>query len=218
MNNLTFFSFVDLTQVRKQEILERRIERLLHGEEESPPFHYSLIRPGIRKFCFTGFDPDVLDALFVRVSTHIAIGKYAKNDKANCLLAIGLLKTMLISIPPGISFAKGETMDLPLGGIVLHIATDAILTWVDASGTKHIGAVKAKIRKGNFPRESVEMAASLIAEALKAKYPDAIIDSRMCFCLDVFRQRLVPAVNMSRNLDDAFRVAELISSRKNLAA
>ena len=218
MFKTNIYSFVDLTRIHKHEALERRIDRLLRGDGRPFPPHYSLIRNGISKFCFTGFDPDVLDDMYEHVITSVTTSEFTKKDKPNCLLAIELMRTLPVPAFTGVSFEKGEKIDLPIGGIVLHVVTDATLLRVDSNGIKHYGAIKAKIKKGNYPREYAEMAACLIAKALRIKYPDAIIDPMLCLCLDVFRQRLVPASNLSRNLEEALRVAEMISSKGDLAA
>ena len=218
MSPLSFFAFVDLTQVRKRESLIRRIEKLLHGDRESIPIHYYLIRPGIKRFCFTGFDPDVLVDLYTRVSEYVPTTKFEQDEKTNCLLAIRLAQFMPRPALPDVHFDKGETIDLDLLGVHLHVVTDATLSWTDGDGVKHIGAIKTKIRKSNYTRECAQMSACLLAKALSAKYSDAIIDPTLCFCYDVFRQRLVPASNMSRNLEVAQEIAEMIASHGDLAA
>ena len=155
---------------------------------------------------------DILLAAFVTTS------EFTKKDKPNCLLAIELMRSMLIPDFKGVSFEKGEKIDLAMGGIVIRVVTDATLSWVDANGIRYIGAIKAKVKKGLFPREASEMTACLVAQALKAKHPDVIVDPLHCFCFDVFRQRLVPASNLSRNLEVAKEIAEIIASMGDLAA
>lgn len=91
-------------------------------------------------------------------------------------------------------------------------------TWVDANGNRYMGAIKAKVKKGLFPREASEMTACLVAQALKAKHPDTIVDPLLCYCFDVFRQKLIPASNMLRNLEVAKEIAEIIASMGDLAA
>ena len=81
-----------------------------------------------------------------------------------------------------------------------------------------MGAIKVKVKKGQFPREASEMTACLVAQALKAKHPDVIVDPLHCFCFDVFRQRLILASNMSRNLEVAKEIAEIIASMGDRAA
>ena len=214
----SLFSFVDFTQVRRRETLERRIERLLHWERDSIPIHYPLIRHGIKRYCFTGFNPDVLNVLLTHVTEYVPTSKFEQDEKANCLLAVGLAQSMTRPVFPNVSFEKGETIDLHLGGIIIHAVTDATLSWTDVDGVKHVGAIKAKIKKGNYPREYAEMAASLLAKALMSRHPDDIVEPQLCLCYDVFRQRLVPAHNLSRNLERARRIAEMIASRGDLAA
>ena len=218
MSGLSFFSFVDLTQIRSRESLSRRIDKLIHGDSDSIPIHYYLIRSGIKRFCFTGFDPDVLVNLFMRVSEYVPTTKFEQDEKTNCLLAIRLAQTMPGPVLPDVRFDKGETIDLDLLGVHLHVVTDATLSWIDVDGVKHIGAIKVKIRKSNYTRECAQMSACLLAKALMAKHPDAFIDPTLCFCYDVFRQRLVPASNMSRNLEVAREIAEMIASHGDLAA
>lgn len=214
----SLFSFVDLTQVRRRETLERRIERLLHGERDSIPIHYPLIRYGIKRYCFTGFNPDVLNVLLAHVTEYVPTSKFEQDEKANCLLAVGLAQSMTRPVFPNVTFEKGETINLHIGGIIIHVVTDASLLWTDADGVKHVGAIKAKIKKGNYPRDFAEMAASLLAKALMSRHPDAVVEPQLCLCYDVFRQRLVPAHNLSRNLEWARRIAEMIASRGDLAA
>lgn len=209
---------MDLTRIRKREALERRVDRLFCGDGSPFPPHYSLIRNGTSKFCFTGFNPVILDDMHKHVLTSVTTSEFTKKDKPNCLLAIELMRTMPIPAFKGVSFEKGEKIDLPIGGIILHVVTDATLSWIDSNGIRHYGAIKAKIKKSNYPRESAEMAACLIAKALKEKHPDAVVEPMLCLCFDVFRQRLVPASNMTRNLEDALRIAEIISSKGDLAA
>ena len=218
MYKLNIYSFVDLMRIRKREALERSIDRLLRGDGSPFPPHYSLIRSGTSKFCFTGFNSDVLDDMREHVLTSVTTSEFTKMDKPNCILAIELMRTMPAPAFSGVSFEKGEKIDLPIGGIVLHVVTDATLSWVDSNGIRHYGAIKAKIKKGNYPRESAEMASCLIAKALKEKHPDAIIDPMSCLCFDVFRQRLVPASNLSRNFEEALQIAAIISSKDDLAA
>jgi hypothetical protein len=218
MFKISLFDFVTLTQVRREETLERRIERLLGGDAESPPIRYSLIRKRIAEYCFTGFNPEVLDALQKRVEDYVPTTKFQRDEKANCQMAIRLAQTMLRPVFPGISFERGETIDLHLGGVVIHVVTDAVLSWTDSDGVKHVGAIKSKIRKSDYPREYAEMAACLLVKAMRAKHPDAVVNPQRCFCFDVFRQRLVPANNLERNLDDALRVAEMFSPRGDIAA
>lgn len=218
MFTIPFYGFVDLTRIHKREALERRIDRLLRGDGSPFPPHYSLIRNGISKFCFTGFNPDVLDDMYEHIVTSVTTSEFTKKDKPNCLLAIELMRTLPVPAFTGVSFEKGEKIDLPIGGIVLHVVTDATLSRIDSNGIKHYGAIKAKIKKGNYPREYAEMAACLIAKALRIKHPDAIIDPLLCFCFDVFRQRFVPARNLVRNLEVALQIAEIISSKGDLAA
>ena len=218
MSPLSFFAFVDLTQVRRRESLIRRIEKLLRGDQESIPIHYYLIRSGIKRFCFTGFDPDVLVDLYTRVSEYVPTTKFEQDEKTNCLLAIRLAQSMPRPALPDVRFDKGETIDLDLLGVHLHVVTDATLSWTDVDGVKHIGAIKTKIRKSNYTRECAQMSACLLAKALLARYPDAFIDPTLCFCYDVFRQRLVPASNMSQNLEVAQEIAEMIASHGDLAA
>ena len=218
MFKASVFAFVDLTQVRRKETLERRIERLLHGERDSIPIHYPLIRPGIKRFCFTGFDPDVLDALHMRVTEYVPTSKFEQDEKANCLLAVGLARSMPRPAFPDVTFEKGETIDLHLAGIIIHVVTDATLLWTDVDGVKHLGAIKVKLRKGNYPREAAEVAACLLAKAMMDRHPDAVVDPQLCLCYDVFRQRLVPARELSQNLIGARRIAEMIASREDLAA
>lgn len=218
MFQISFFTFVDLTQIRRLETLERRIERLSHAERDSIPIHYPLIRSGIKRYCFTGFDPDVLDALRKRVADYVPVTKFEQNEKENCLMAISLAQSMLIPSFPNVSFEKGETIDLQLGGIILHVVTEARLSWTDAKGVLHIGAIKSKIKKSNYSRESAEMAACLLAKAMMVKHPEAIVDPHLCLCYDVFRQRIASASNLSKNLEEAIRIAEKIASREDLAA
>lgn len=218
MIQFPIFTFVDLTQVRRRETLDRRIGRFLREDENPFPPHYALIRKGISKFCSTGFDPDILDDMHEHVITSVTASEFTKKDKPNCLLAIELMRSMLIPDFKEVSFEKGEKIDLPLGGIVIHVVTDATLSWVDSHGIRYIGAIKAKVKKGLFPREASEMTACLVAKALKAKHPDSVVDPLLCYCFDVFRQRLVPASNMPRNLQVAKEIAEIIASMGDLAA
>lgn len=218
MLNVSLFSFVDLIRFRSRESLERGIGRLMKADEGSIPIRYYLIRSGIKQFCFTGFAPDVLPALLTRVMEYVPKTKFQQDEKANCMMAVGLAQSMPMPTFPGVSFEEGEAIDLNLGGITLHVVTDATLTWIDANDVKHVGAIKSKIKKRIFPRESAEMAASLLAKAMMEKHPDAIVDPHLCLCYDVFRQRLVPANNLSRNLEDALKIAEMIASRGGLAA
>lgn len=218
MIQFPIFTFVDLTQVRRRETLDRRIGRFLREDENPFPPHYALIRKRISQFCSTGFNPDILDDMHEHVITSVTTSEFTKKDKPNCLLAIELMRSMLIPDFKGVSFEKGEKIDLPIGGIVIRVVTDATLTWVDANGIRYIGAIKAKVKKGLFPREASEMTASLVVQALKAKHPDVIVDPLHCFCFDVFRQRLTPASNMSRNLEIAKEIAEIIASMGDLAA
>ena len=218
MIQFPIFTFVDLTQVRRRETLDRRIGRFLREDENPFPPHYALIRKGIRKFCSTGFDPAILDDMHEHVITSVTASEFTKKDKPNCLQAIELMRSMLIPDFKGVSFGKGEKIDLHLGGIVIRVVTDATLSWVDANGIRYIGAIKAKVKKSPFPREASEMTSCLVAQALKAKYPDAIVDPLHCFCFDVFRQRLIPTSNMSRNLEVAKEIAERIASMGDLAA
>ena len=218
MVKFSLFSFVDLTQVRRRETLDRKIERFLREDENPFPPHYALIRKGISRFCSTGFNPDVLDDMHEHVLTSVTTSEFTLKDKPNCFLAIELMRSMPIPDFKGITFEKGEKIDLSFGGVVLTVVTDATLSWVDSNGHRHIGAIKAKVKKGAFPRESAEMAACLVAQALKARYPDAIVDPIHCYCFDVFRQRLIPASNMSRNLELALEIAEMIASKGDLAA
>lgn len=218
MPQIPFFTFVDLTQVRRRETLDRRIGRFLLEDENPFPPHYALIRKGISQFCSTGFDPVILDDMHEHVITSVTTSEFTKKDKPNCLLAIELMRSMPIPDFKGISFEKGEKIDLPFGGIVIRVATDATLSWVDANGNRYMGAIKAKVKKGLFPREASEMTACLVAQALKAKHPDTIVDPLLCYCFDVFRQKLIPASNMLRNLEVAKEIAEIIASMGDLAA
>ena len=218
MVQIPFYSFVGLTQTKTKETLDRKIDMILRRGEIPFPPHYALIRSGISRFCSTGFNPDVLDDMHEHVITSVTTSEFTMKDKPNCLLAIELMRSMPIPILKGGSFEKGERIDLPICGICLRVVTDATLSWVDANGNRHIGAIKAKVKKGVFSRESSEMTACLVAEALKVKYPDAIVDPLHCYCFDVFRQRLIPASNMSRNLEVANEIAEMIASRGDLAA
>ena len=218
MLKIPLFGFVTLTRVRKKETLDRVIERLLSWDGNHFPPHYALIRKGISRFCSTGFNPDVLDDMREHVLTSVTTSEFTMKDKPNCFLAIELMRSMPIPVFKGITFEKGEKIDLSFGGVVLSVVTDATLSWVDSNGHRNVGAIKAKVKKGAFPRESAEMAACLIAQALKAKYPDAIVDPIHCYCFDVFRQRLIPAGNMSRNLELALKIAEMIASKGDLAA
>ena len=217
MLKLSIFTFVDLTQVRSQESLNRKIDRLFNGDGNPFPPHYSLIRKGISQFCFPGFSPDILDNMHEHVMTSTTSSEFTIMDKSNCLLAIELMRTMPVPVLKGITFEKGEKITLPIGGIVLQVVTDATLSWVDTYGNRHLGAIKAKVKKGNFPRELSEMTSCLIAQAMKTKHPDAIIDPIHCYCLDVFRQRFVPANNLLHNLGLALEIAERIASRGDLA-
>lgn len=218
MRNFSLFPFVDLTRFRSRESLERGLERLLSEDGGSPPIHYALIRPGVKKYISRGFDQVVLDELHARVSAYEPYSSFTENEKTNSLLAIELMRSMEVPHVKGISFERGVTIVLPFGGIILRIALDAVLIWVDDNGIKHVGSIKAKIKKGTFLRESGEMAACLIAVALKFQYPDAVVDPHLCYCYDLFRQRLIPALNMRANLDLAMRVAEWIASIGDLAA
>ena len=218
MFNISLFPFVDLTRSRSRESLERGVERLLSEDGGSPPIHYALIRPGVKKYISKRFNQVVLDELHTRVLAYEPYSPFTENEKINSLTAIELMRSMVVPPFNGISFEKGETIVLPFGGIVLRIALDAVLNWVDANGIKHVGAIKAKIKKGTFLLESGEMAACLIAIALKVQYPEAAVDPHLCYCYDLFRQRLIPAVNLQANLDTAKRVAEWIAARGDLAA
>lgn len=218
MFNLTLFSFADLTQVRSLESLNRRIDRLLHEERDSIPIHYYLIRPGIKRFCFTGFNPDVLESLQKRVSEYVPTTKFEMDEKANCLMAVELAKSMIRPVFPDVHFEKGETIDLVLAGTHIHVVTDATLSWTDEKGVKHVGAIKTKIRKSVYTRETAQMVACLVAKSLLEQHADAVVDPTLCLCYDVFRQRLVPAGNLSRNLEVALEVAEMIAARGDLAA
>ena len=218
MVKIPLLSFADLAQVRRSETLERKIERILHGERDSIPIHYPLIRYGIKRYCFTGFHPDVLDALQTRVADYVPTTEFERGEKTNCLMAIGLALSMPRPAFPNIIFDRGETIDLNIGGIILHVVTDATLSWTDVDGVVHVGAIKTKIKKGNYSRESAEMVACLLEEAMRVMHPDAVVDPQLCLCYDVFRQRLVPAFNLSQNLERAQRVAEMIASRGDLAA
>ena len=218
MFKFQLFPFVDLIRFRSRESLERGIGRLLSADGEAIPIHYALIRPGVKKYISRGFDQSVLDELHTRVLAYEPYSPFTESEKTNCLMAIELMRSMAVPPVSIFSFEHGETIVLPIGGIDLRIAVDAVLTWFDENGIKHVGAIKTKIKKGAFLRESGEMAACLMASALKVRYPEAIVDPHHCYCYDLFRQRLIPALRMQANLDLAKRMAELIASKGDLAA
>ena len=118
----------------------------------------------------------------------------------------------------GITFSPGEKVDLSVGGIPINVVTDATLSRLDANGVEHIGTIKTKFKKGNYPRESAEMAACLLAKAMEAAHPTAIVDPLLCLCFDPFRQRFVSAKERDRHLARAEEIAKMIASRGDLAA
>ena len=118
----------------------------------------------------------------------------------------------------GITFSEGEKIDLLINGIHVHVVTDATLSWLDADGVEHVGTIRTKFKKGNFPRESAELAACLLFKALEVAHPKTIVDPLLCLCFDPFRQRFVPALNLDRNMARAEEIARMIASRGDLAA
>lgn len=217
---LSVFQLADLARLRQPETLERKIEQILSAKEDSFPsyLHYRLIRDWVKNYLSHAMDASILEDAVVYLESFSSPSEFMRGTVPNCLLAIQLIQKMKMPSFVGITFSAGEKIDLVVGGIHVHVVTDATLSWLDADGVEHIGTIKTKFKKGNFPRESGEMAACLLFKAVKEAHPDAIVDPLLCLCFDPFRQRFIPAMNMDRNMARAEEIARMIASRGDLAA
>ena len=220
MSRCTVFQLADLARCRQPETLERKIEQILSPKEDSFPsyLHYRLIRDRVKIYLSHAMDASVLEAAVDYLMSFSSPSKFMLSTVPNCLLAIQLIQEMKMPSFAGITFSPGEKVDLSVGGIHVNVVTDATLSRLDANGVEHIGTIKTKFKKGNFPRESAEMAACLLAKAMEAAHPTAIVDPLLCLCFDPFRQRFVPAMNMDRHIARAEEIARMIASRGDLAA
>jgi hypothetical protein len=220
MHPVTLFQFTDLSRYRQSETLERKIGQILSTEEDSFPsfLHYRLIRDRIKTYLSRAMDASVLEETVDYLTNIRSSSPFMRSTVPNCLLAIQRIQEMRMPSFSGITFSPGEKVDLAIGGIIVHIVTDATLSWLDANGAQHIGTIKTKLKKGNYPRESAEMSACLLDRAMHVAHPEAIIDPMHCLCFDPFRQRFVSAVNMDRHMERAEEIARMIASRGDLAA
>ena len=216
----TVFQFADLAKHRRPEMLERKIEQILSAKEDSFPsyLHYRLIRDWVKNYLSHAMDASILEDAVVYLESFSSPSEFMRRTVPNCLLAIQHIQEMKMPPFAGITFSAGEKIDLLVGGVHVHVVTDATLSWLDADGIEHVGTIKTKFKKGNFPRESAEMAACLLVKAEEVAHPKAIIDPLLCLCFDPFRQRFVPAMNMDRNMARAEEIARMIASRGDLAA
>lgn len=220
MLNLTVFQLADLARHRRPETLERKIELILSTKEDSFPsyLHYRLIRDRVKNYLSHAMDASILEDAVVYLESFSSPSEFMRRTVPNCLLAIQLIQEMKMPSFAGITFSAGEKIDLLVGGIHVHVVTDATLSWLDANGVEHIGTIKTKFKKGNYPRESAEMAACLLAKAMEEAHPTAIVDPFHCLCFDPFRKRFVQASNLDRNFSRAEEIARMIASRGDLAA
>lgn len=220
MVQITVFQFADLARHRRPETLERKIEQILSAKEDSFPsyLHYRLIRDWVKNYFSHAMDASILEDAVVYLKNFSSPSKFMGRTVPNCLLAIKLIQEMKMPSFSGITFSEGEKIDLVVCGIHVHVVTDATLSWLDTDGVEHIGTIKTKFKKGNFPRESAEMAACLLFKAMDVAHPKAIVDPYLCLCFDPFRQQFVPALNMDRNMARAEEIARMIASRGDLAA
>ena len=219
MFQFTLFQFADLATVRRRETLERKIEKVLSAKEDSFPsfLHYCLIRDRVKAYLSCGLDASILEAALAYLASYSSPNAFMRRTVANCQLAIQQIQGMQMPSFAGITFSPGESVELPIGGILVKVTTEATLSKVDANGIEHIGTVKTKLKKGYYPHESAEMAACLLAKAMVVAHPDAIVDPLFCLCFDPFRQQFVPALNMDRNMARAEEIARMIASRGDLA-
>lgn len=204
-------NFSDLTMlsiIKDDRKLARKIELLY--EDRFPAFLYQRIRGTVRSYLRTA-DVDLIDAKIAELVSFVPEKSWQVGDKQNCLDALNKVKEMVFPFTPDVKRLKPEFTSFSLGPIEVKIVPDVVLMWEGPDGTKHVGAVYKKIKKGRLSLNLATMTASLLEYYLKQVYPDFVVEPGMCLCYDVFRHRMIQPLNYEANIERAKAVAYMIA-------
>lgn len=209
-------TFASLVNRKSEESLAKAIHTIV--EEHDAPFWYSRIRPGVRRFFGEGMDYRILEALLDKLAGVVPESTFQKNDCENSKQAVAKIMNMSFSRFDGKNLVRPAVKSIIFHGIELDVNPDALIIWIDTDGTKHVGAIKSKLKKSSFRQDEAIMIACMLKRYLHTLFPDDVVEDSLCMCYDVFRDRFYGPMNYSKNLVLAADFAERISIMDHHAA
>jgi len=155
---------------------------------------YKEARDIIRDFAANKYTLADVDAFIEDFKAKPTSSEFQENDRISSINALEKLKKIDLSLLSGLKLEPNDNYDdvLKIAGVEVSVFPDIFITQVKGGKTT-VGALKIHITKDNALNEESQIIVGVLLYVYSEKFLSAvgsIASTKLCFSLDVFKERL----------------------------